>query len=159
MPRRRVLLAAKVVVVGLCSPWSSARCSASSSFFVGQAVLSGGGAPTATLGQPGVLRAVVVSGAFLALLALFGLGIGTVIRHTAGAIAVFVGCTLLLPLLLQHGNGSPGRFTPEVIFANSVASVVPAIRLAVGTIGFVLMSAYTVAVLWLGAVLLQRRDA
>jgi hypothetical protein len=99
------------------------------------------------------------SGAYLALVALFGLGIGTVIRHTAGSIAAFVGATLLLPILLQHGNDSPGRFTPEVIYANSVATVSPQPGSLSATVGFLLMSAYTVAAIWLGAVLLERRDA
>ncbi len=89
MPRRGVLLTAKVLVVGLGTLIVGEALSFVS-FFEGQAVLSGG-APTATLGQPGVLRAVALSGAFLSLYALLGLGLGTIIRHTAGAIAVFTG--------------------------------------------------------------------
>ena len=94
------------------------------SFFVGQAVLSGA-APTATLDDPGVLRALLESAAFLALLALFGVGIGAIIRHSAGAIATFVGCTLLLPLLLHNVAGNPSRFMPVLLLGNSVAAVVP----------------------------------
>jgi hypothetical protein len=77
------------------------------------------------LGDPGVLRALVESGASLALLALFGLGIGAIIRHSAGAIATFVGCTLLLPAHLHPVAGNPSRFTPQMIYANSVAVAVP----------------------------------
>ena len=55
---------------------------------------------------------MVLSGVFLALLALLGLGLGLIIRHTAGAIATFVGVTFLLPLLLSAVPGNPGRFTP-----------------------------------------------
>jgi hypothetical protein len=158
VPRRTTMLAAKVIVVGLLTLVVGEVLSFGS-FFLGQAVLSHGGAPTADLAQSGVLRAVVGSGAFLALIALFGLGIGTVVRHTAGAIAAFVGATLLLPILLQHGNGSAGRWTPEVIFANSIAAVVHQYGYFSFTVGFLVMTAYTVAVLWLGAVLLERRDA
>lgn len=158
VPRRSDLLAAKVIVVGLLALIVGEVLSFGS-YLVGWAVLATGGAPTATLGQPGVLRAVVESGAYLALVALFGLGIGTVIRHTAGAIAAFVGATLLLPILLQHGSGSLGRFTPEVIYANSVASVLRQPGFFSATVGFLLMTAYTVAAIWLGAILLQRRDA
>ena len=71
-----------------------------------------------------MLRALLESGAFLALLALFGIGIGAIIRHTAGAIAAFVGCTLLLPLLLHNVAGDPSKFMPAMLFANSVAAVV-----------------------------------
>jgi ABC-2 type transport system permease protein len=158
MPRRPVLLAARVVVVGLLA-LAVGEVLSVGSYLLGWTVLSRCGAPTATLEQPGALRTVVASGAYLTLVALFGLGIGTVVRHTAGAIATFAGAKLPLPILLQYGDGSPGRFTPEVIYANSVASVTPQPGFLSATVGFLLMMAYSVAVIWLGAVLLQRRGA
>jgi hypothetical protein len=158
MPRRGVLLTAKIVVVGLSTLVVGVALSFLA-FFEGQLVLSGGGAPTATLGQPGVLRAVALSGAFLALFALLGLGLGTVIRHTAGAIAVFAGVTLLAPILLHPLSESISRLAPELIFATSVADVVPQTGSVSVTLGVVLMISYCTAVLGLGAVLLHRRDA
>ncbi len=140
MPRRGVLLTAKVAVVGLATLVIGEVLSFVS-FFEGQAVLSGG-APTATLGQPGVLRVVALSGAFLALFALLGLGLGAVIRHTAGAIAVFAGVTMLAPVLLHSISESIARYAPELIFANSVAAVVPQSNSFSATIGVVLMVAY-----------------
>jgi ABC-2 type transport system permease protein len=157
MPRRGVLLTAKVVLVGLGTLVVGEALSFVL-FFEGQAVLSGG-APTASLGQPGVLRAVALSGAFLALFALLGLGIGTAIRHTAGAIAVFAGCTLLATILLSSISESIARFAPEFIFANSVAAVVHSGDSLSATIGVVLMVAYCAATLGLGAFVLTRRDA
>jgi ABC-2 type transport system permease protein len=157
MPRRGVLLTAKVVLVGLGTLVIGEALSFMV-FFEGQAVLSGG-APTASLGQPGVLRAVALSGAFLALFALLGLAIGTVIRHTAGAIAVFAGCTLLASILLSSISENIARFAPELIFANSVAAVLPHGNSLSVTLGVVLMLAYCAAALGLGALLLNRRDA
>jgi ABC-2 type transport system permease protein len=163
LPRRGVLLTAKVVVVGLCTLVIGEALSFIV-FFEGQAVLSGG-APTATLGQPGVLRAVALSGAFLALFALLGLGLGTVIRHTAGAIGAigafgaFAGFTLLAPVLLHSISESISRYAPELIFANSVAAIVPQGNSLSVTIGVVVMLTYCVAALGLGALLLDRRDA
>ena len=157
MPRRGVLLTAKVVLVGLGTLVIGEALSFMV-FFEGQAVLSGG-APTASLAQPGVFRAVALSGAFLALFALLGLGIGTVIRHTAGAIAVFAGCTLLASILLSSISESIARFAPELIFANSVAAVLPHGNSLSVTLGVVLMLAYCAVALGLGAVLLNRRDA
>jgi ABC-2 type transport system permease protein len=157
MPRRGVLLTAKVVLVGLGTLVIGEALSFIV-FFEGQAVLSGG-APTASLGQPGVIRAVALSGAFLALFALLGLGIGTVIRHTAGAIAVFAGCTLLASILLSSISPGVARFAPELIFANSVAAVVPHGNSLSVTLGVVLMLAYCAGALGLGALLLNRRDA
>jgi ABC-2 type transport system permease protein len=157
MPRRGVLLTAKIAVVGLATLVIGEVLSFVA-FFEGQAVLSGG-APTAALGQPGVLRVVALSGAFLALFALLGLGLGTVIRHTAGAIAVFAGFTMLAPVLLHSISESTARYAPELIFANSVAAVVPQSDSFSATIGVVLMLAYCATALGLGAMVLNRRDA
>ncbi len=156
-PRRAVFFSAKAVVFAVFALVVGVAMSFLS-FFVGQAVLSGA-APTASLGDPGVLRALLESAGFLALLALFGLGIGAIIRHSAGAIATFVGCTLLLPAVLDGVAGHPERFLPEPIYANSVAAVVPHLHALSSTQGFLLMAAYTLVALLAGAFALHRRDA
>jgi hypothetical protein len=99
------------------------------------------------------------SGAYLALLALFGLAIGAIIRHSAGAIATFVGCTLLLPIIMLEVPGHMNRFLPEPIYASSVATVVPQGDALTSTEGFLVMAAYAAVALLVGAVLLARRDA
>jgi ABC-2 type transport system permease protein len=157
MPRREVLLSAKVIVIGL-GTLVIGEVLSFVSFFEGQAVLRGG-APTASLGQPGVLRAVALSGAFLALFALLGLGIATVIRHTAGAVAVFAGVTFLVPILFNSISHGIARFAPELIFANSIAAVDRQSNALSVTIGVVLMLAYCAFALGLGGLLFNRRDA
>jgi ABC-2 type transport system permease protein len=84
-------------------------------------------APHATLSQPGVLRAVLMGGAYLCLMGLIGLGIGAIVRHAAGAIAVVVGIVFALPVIflafpagLQH---TVERFLPEIIAENSLTAV------------------------------------
>jgi hypothetical protein len=116
---------------------------------------------TASLGDPGVLRALVRTGAYLALLGLLGLGLGVIIRHTAGAIAAFVGVIFLVPALLQplSAHGNPARFAPEEILSNSVAAVLPQSHQLSPTVGFLFMIGYCVAVLAVAVVLLNRRDA
>ena len=156
-PRRTAFFGAKAIVFGLFA-LAVGMVLSFLSFYVGQAVLAGG-APTAALGDPGVLRALLESGAYLALLALFGVGIGAIVRHSAGAIATFVGCTLLLPVLLRLVAGDPSRFTPEMIYANSVAAVVPSGDAPSSTTGFLLMALYTAVALAVGATLIARRDA
>jgi hypothetical protein len=158
-PRRPLLLGAKAMVIGgislVVGELLSFAC-----FFIGQSILSGH-APTAHIGQAGVWHSVLMSGAYLALLGLFALGLGTVIRHTAGAVAAFVGCTLLLPILLQPltAHGNPARFAPEAIFSNSVAAVVPQSGQLSPAVGFLMMALYCAVALGLGAALLARRDA
>jgi ABC-2 type transport system permease protein len=99
VPQRRTVLAAKAtvfagvsVVVGLVSCFAA--------FFVGQAILSTQGLQ-AHLGDPGVLRAVAGSGLYLAILGLFALGVGTLLRRSAGAISALFGVILVLPVLVQ----------------------------------------------------------
>jgi ABC-2 type transport system permease protein len=156
--RRDTLLLAKLTVVGALTLVLGELLSFGA-YFLGHAILSSGGAPTASLGQPGVLRAVILTGAFLSLFALLGFGLGLIIRHSAGALATFAGVTLLAPILLQTISGHPGRYTPALIFANSVAAVVPQSNALSATIGFMLMVAYCTVVLVAGAVLLTKRDA
>jgi ABC-2 type transport system permease protein len=157
-PRRPLLLAGKALVAGAAM---LALCEALSfvCFGLGQAILSGGGAPSAHLGQPGVARAVIVSGLFLALFGLLGIGIGAVIRNTAGAISTYVGVTFLLPLLLQQLSGNPARYTPVRILANSVSTTVKNHGELSPTIGLVLMVAYAAAALIAGGAVFMSRDA
>jgi ABC-2 type transport system permease protein len=158
-PRRPLFLAAKVLVVAAVS-LVVGEILTFGCFFTGRAILSGN-APVATLGQPGVLRALLLTGAYLALLGMFGLGLGFIIRHTAGAITAFVGVIFLIPLLLQplHADGNPARFTPEQILANSVAAVVHQSGQVAPLTGFLLMALYCALALGLGTMLLVRRDA
>jgi ABC-2 type transport system permease protein len=156
-PRRTVFFAAKAIVVGTFALVLGLMLSFLS-FFVGQAVLSGA-APTAALNDPGVLRALLESALFLALLALFGVGIGAIIRHSAGAIATFVGCTLLLPLILHNVAGNPSRFMPVLLLGNSVAAVVHISGALSSTTALLLMTLYAATALVVGAALLARRDA
>jgi ABC-2 type transport system permease protein len=158
-PRRPLFVGAKVLVIAtvslLVGEFLTFAC-----FFTGHAILSGN-TPVASLGDPGVLRALLLTGGYLALLGMFGLGLGIIIRHTAGAITAFVAAIFLLPLLLQplHAHGNPGRFTPEAMLANSVAAVVHQSGQLAPVTGFLLMSLYCALALGVGLTLLRRRDA
>jgi ABC-2 type transport system permease protein len=158
-PRRPLLLGAKAIVIGAVS-LAVGEALTFACFFIGRLILTGR-TPVATLGQPGVLRALVLSGAALALLGMFGLGLGVIIRNTAGAISAYVGIVFLLPVVLQplNAHGNPGRFAPEAMLANSVATVVPQSGQLSAWSGFLLMSLYCAAALIFGVLLLQRRDA
>jgi ABC-type transport system involved in multi-copper enzyme maturation permease subunit len=158
-PRRPLFLAGKAMVVGFVT-LVVGEVMTFACFFLGQGILSGN-APTATLGQSGVFEALVLSGAYLALLGLFGMGLGLIIRNTAGAIAAFVGFTFLLPLVLQplNADGNPARFTPEQILANSVAAVVHQTGQLSPVTGFLWMVFYCAVTLVVGALVLSRRDA
>jgi ABC-2 type transport system permease protein len=158
VPRRRLVLVAKAAVLAAVT-LAVGEVTVVAAFLAGQRVLAGH-APLATLAQPGVLRAVALSGAYLGLLALFGLGLGAIVRRSAGAISVYAGLVLVLPYPLLALPGNPARFAPETVLASSVAAVRPQPRyLPPGWEGFALMALYTAVALGLGGWLLSRRDA
>jgi ABC-2 type transport system permease protein len=131
-------------------------------FLAGQAVLTAP-APHASLGQPGVLRAVLMSGAYLFLIGLIGLGFGAIIRHTACAIGAIAGVVFALPLVIlalpdsvRHGGM---KFLPEVIAENSLAAVKPVAYSLTPWAGLGMLCLYAVMALGVGGWLMIRRDA
>ena len=69
-------------------------------YFAFQAFLPSGDSMRTSLSDPGVLRAVTGGGLYLTLLGLFGLGLGAVIRSSAGAVATLFG-VLFVPSLIK----------------------------------------------------------
>lgn len=65
-------------------------------FFAGQAILSGQHIDIG-ISHPGVLRALFGAALFLTVMGLFGLGLGAIIRSTAGAISALAGIPFVLP--------------------------------------------------------------
>jgi len=164
VPRRPLVVVAKALVFGAVALVVSEALSFAV-FFIGQDILKGS-APHAVLGQPGVLRAVAGAGIYLTVLGLFALGLGTIIRHTAGAISAYVGVLLIIPLILQALPSSivntVGRFVPANIGA-TVTSVS-----GVGGfeghsfspwVGLAILGAYAAAALLIGCWIMVRRDA
>jgi ABC-2 type transport system permease protein len=158
VPSRPLVLAAKAAVLGTVT-LAAGEIVAFAAFFAGQAALQAQ-APHATLGQPGVLRAVLIAGAYPALIALIGLGIGALIRHTAGAICTLVGVLFVLPLLFVTPSlqNTAGNFLPHPM-ANSLTAVKPSPHMLPPGLIFGLLCAYAVAALAAGAWALARRDA
>lgn len=163
-PRRPMLLATKI---GVAAGATVLFCELLSfvSFFLGQAILSGGGAPSASIGSPGALRAVALTGVFIALMALMSFGFGLILRSTAGAIAAFVGVVFVLPLVM-HAISEPAlRYVPTNILTNSIMSTVNQgpgpgnLSPLSPAVGLLLMAVYAAVVLAAGAVLFVRRDA
>jgi hypothetical protein len=159
VPRRGLVLAAKAGVLAAVT-LAAGEVMAFVSFAAGQAAVPHA-LVHATLGQPGVLRAVLMTGAYPALIALIGLGLAALIRHTAGAIAALVGVVFVLPIVLlpfgQHNAAM--KFLPEIIGGNSLAAVKPvAASLSPGA-GLGMLCLYAAVTLAAGGYALARRDA
>jgi ABC-2 type transport system permease protein len=163
VPHRPLVLAAKAAVFAVIALIVGEILSFGAFFFC-QTLLSSP-APHATLSQPGVLRAVVGSGLLVPVFGLFALGIGAIVRHTAGAITTYVGAFLVLPLIIQALPSSLSRpvdkFMPFLII-NAMTSTGRSFDIGPAFApwtGFGLMCAYAAAALLIGGWLMVRRDA
>jgi ABC-2 type transport system permease protein len=163
VPNRPLVLAAKTLVFGVVALVVS-EVTSFVAFFIGQAILKGS-TPYATLGQPGVLRAVVGSGLYLTVLGLLALGLASIFRHTAGAISAFVVILLILPLILQALPqsiiNSVGKFLPVNIGVTMIATK-PSFDQGAPFppwVGLGILAAYALGALLVGGWLMVQRDA
>jgi ABC-type transport system involved in multi-copper enzyme maturation permease subunit len=159
-PSRPLVLAAKAAVLGAVT-LAAGEIFAFAAFLAGQAALKAP-APHATLGQPGVLRAVLMAGAYPALIAVIGLGIGAIIRHTAGAICAVAGLVFVLPVLCSALSASvqnqTQKFLPDTM-RNALVSVKPGPHLLSPGLTLGLLCGYALVALAAGAWALAHRDA
>ena len=164
-PNRPFLLAVKTGVTALltlvfCEVLSLAC------FFLGQAILSGGGAPSAGLASPGAARAVLMTGLFIALMTLMSFGFGFVFRSTAAAIAAYVAVVFVLPLVMHGVARADVRYLPTSILTNSIMATAHQGLGPAGlagplspTVGLLLMVLYAAIAVGAGAVVFVKRDA
>jgi ABC-2 type transport system permease protein len=156
IPRRPLVLAAKAAIYAPLA-LVAGEIVTLATFLAGQAAM--GPAPHATLGQPGVAQAVLLSGAFLPLLGLFGLGLGAIVRNTAAGIGLFAALVLVLPPALYGISARAASFAPESILADSVAAARHESGALPPWAGFGLVAAYAAIALAAGLFVLVRRDA
>jgi ABC-2 type transport system permease protein len=161
VPNRPLVLAAKAAVFGALA-LAAGEVAGFIAFFAGGATLPAA-VPAPTLGQPGVLRAVVLSGAGYCLIGVIGLGLGAIIRHTPAAIAVLVGGIYVAAQFVAVLTRPLMPYLPVSIVANSLTVVRP---LADGRVhflspftGLAVLCLYAAVTLGAGAWLLARRDA
>jgi ABC-type transport system involved in multi-copper enzyme maturation permease subunit len=162
-PNRSRVFAAKIVVFGVLS-FVVAEVTSFVAFFVGQLLLSAP-ATHATLSSHGALRAVFGGGLFVCVLGLIAMGLGTIIRHTAGAISAFVALLLVLPIIVQalpyQLSADVRRFMPDPIAVRMVTTQGRNVDFNSFSpwLGMLVLCVYAVALLVIGASLLERRDA
>jgi hypothetical protein len=99
VPQRRLLLVAKGAVFATIA-LAVALASCFAAYFAFQATMSDAGLRS-DLTDPGVVRALAGGALFLTLLGLMGLGIGTIVRSSAGAIAGLMSLLFVPPVLLE----------------------------------------------------------
>ncbi|MET8832523.1 ABC transporter permease [Micromonospora sp. NPDC004540] len=161
VPRRRIVLAAKVAVCGSAA-LGVGLVASFAGYLSGQLAIRGTAIPAASLTDPAILRAVVLTGVYLGVTALIGVGIGTIVRHSGAAIGALFGL-LFVPMIVAGLFGESGiqvgRFVPLLMLLNSIAVTSPVPGLFSGWISALLMCGYAAVAILCGGVLLRHRDA
>jgi ABC-2 type transport system permease protein len=159
-PRRLTVLAAKIAVFAVLMLVVGELLSFVA-FFVGRQVIAGHIA--VQLSDPGVTRSVIGAGLYLAVLGLFALAFGAIIRHTAGAITAVLGLILIVSNLTALLPDSWGHHINAWMPTNAGQLVYqPTLdpgHLLTQWQGFAVFTGWTAVFLAIAAVLFVKRDA
>ncbi|MFJ1716410.1 ABC transporter permease [Streptomyces sp. NPDC088260] len=153
VPRRSLLYAAKIAVVG-APALAVGLVSSFSTFFLGQAFM---GKYAIDLGEPGALRAAFGGGIYLALMALLAAGLTVVLRSAVAVLSLLIPFVLIVSFVIGDASSGVAQFLPDkagqlVLHQNPEGSLGP-------------WGGLTVAAAWAAAALLagwwafRRRDA
>ncbi|GAA2913618.1 ABC transporter permease subunit [Streptomyces thioluteus] len=158
VPQRGVFLFSKIaiaaalaLVVGMATSFLT--------FFVGQAMLDG---HRASFGDPGVARAVVGGGLYMALIAVFSMGVATMLRGPMLSLGILMPFFFLISSILatvsatekiaEYLPDKAGQKVMQVVLADDKAPYGP-------WGGFGIMVLWVVAALAGGYLVLKKRDA
>ena len=160
VPKRLPMLAGKAIVVFVAT-YLVGLGSILASYLVASPILAQRDIG-ASLAEPEMLRGLFAGPLFLALIAVFALGLGTIFRSTAGGIATALGILLVLPIVLAlipaewAVTATPyliGNAGPEIVSPSGFSAIEEGWQNLLVVIGWVAVSTV------IGAVLLKRRDA
>jgi ABC-type transport system involved in multi-copper enzyme maturation permease subunit len=161
VPRRLPVLWAKLGV--FCAVTFATMLASSLVAFVATQPIAAGHHVSHTLGDPGALRAVVGAALFLTVLGALSVGLGALVRNTAGGIALFVLLLFVLPgltvLLPQSVYDAINPYLP-LNAGTAVATVVfdPGPHLGPWS-GLAVLAGYAAVAVAAAALGLVRRDA
>ncbi|MFF6824340.1 ABC transporter permease [Streptomyces longwoodensis] len=159
VPQRASFLLSKIAVAtGLALLVSLATSFAA--FFLGQAML---GSHRAQIGDPGVLRAVIGGGLYMTLIAVFSMGVATMLRSPMLSLGILMPFFFLISNILGNVSATKkvGRYLPDQAGSKIMQVVTP---LDDDTPygpwgGLGIMALWVLAALFGGLLLLKKRDA
>jgi hypothetical protein len=160
VPKRLPVLWAKTAVFGLVTLLLMVG-PVLIAFFASQAILSRHHILQVSFSHPGVARSVIGGAVYLMLVGIFALGIGAIVRNTAGAIATFAGIFFVIPPLMNilpsSWNDAISKYLPSEAGRQLFSLTHDANSLSPGA-GGLLFLGYCALTLAIAAVLLVRRD-
>jgi len=156
VPRRGVLLAAKLAAIGLIAAGIGTAVSLVA-FLTGQAVLAGQNRAVG-LGDPGSAQAVLSAGSYLTAMGLLGVALGALLRHTVAAVlailALGLGPTLVGALFPAWVRDHLLYYLPGPI-GNRITATDPPPAFA----DYIALGAWVAGLGLLAFVVIRRRDA
>jgi ABC-type transport system involved in multi-copper enzyme maturation permease subunit len=115
------------------------------------------------LNDPGVLRAVIGAGLYMAMLSLFSLAFGAILRHTAGAITAVLGLVLIVSNLTGLLPDSWGHHINAYMPTNAGQLIMQAQQYPGDLLspwqGFGVFAIWTALALAVAAFMFTKRDA
>jgi ABC-type transport system involved in multi-copper enzyme maturation permease subunit len=169
VPRRRAFLVSKAAVVGaivlVFGLVTTVAC-----FLVGQAIFRrngftyDNGYPHVSLQDADARRAVLGCVAYLTLLAVFALGIGAIVRHTAGAITLVLALVLAPVIAISFLPDGAADWVEKVSLMSAGLAMLQTVERPDNIpldpwAGFAVVGAYAAGALGLALWLIARRDA
>lgn len=156
VPRRGMLLAAKLVAVGLIV-FGIGMVISLAAFLAGQTVLAGQHRAVG-LGDPGLAQAVLSADDYLTAMGLLGVALGALLRHTIAAVlavlATGLGPTLLGAFFPAWVRDHVLHYLPGPV-GNRITTTDPAPTV----VDYVVLSAWVAVLALLAFVVMHRRDA
>jgi hypothetical protein len=130
-------------------------------FFGSQAILGNRDILQISFSHPGVARTVIGGAVYLMLVGVFALGLGAIVRNTAGGIALFAAIMFVIPPLLNilpsDWYNAINPYLPSTA-GDAIFSLTHGSDTLAPWPGFALFAGYTALSLAVAAVLLVRRD-
>ncbi|MHC3428149.1 ABC transporter permease [Streptomyces sp. DT18] len=159
VPRRGVFFFSKVAVATVLA-FVVGLITAFVSFFVGQLILGDHGA---SIGDPGVLRAVFGAALYMTLIAMFSMGIAAMLRSPLLSLGILMPFFFIISNILGNVNATKkvGQYLPDQA-GTKIMQVVPPLHddAPYGPWGgLLIMVAWVAAALLTGYALLRHRDA
>ena len=160
VPKRLPVLWAKAGVFGVVT-FALMLPTVFVAFFASQAIISHIAVLKVSLSDPGVTRTVIGGALYLTVLGVFAMGLGAIVRNTAGGIATFAGIMFVIPplmnLLPTNWNNAISKYLPDAAGRDIFSLTTGSHDLGHWT-GFGLFCGYAAAAIAIAAVLLVRRD-
>jgi ABC-2 type transport system permease protein len=160
VPKRLPVLWAKTAVFGVVS-FLLMLPPVLIAFFSSQAILSRHHILQISFSHPGVARSVIGGAVYLMLVGIFALGIGAIVRNTAGGIATFAAIFFVIPPLMNilptSWNNAISQYLPSEA-GRQIFSLTHGAHSLAPWPGGLLFVGYCALTLAIAAVLLVRRD-